>query len=168
VKRAALAALVFLALAGCASHEERPEGIVERWLLALNRGSAGEPGRYAPASVSDAILPDWRDLDPGELDVIEVGSGDRIMDVCDEGSIVPFRVVPLDGDEVRDAACVDTSRIVRLADLSDLPMRVFPSGGGPPVTEDRASPWLIAVGVGLVILLVSEALMRLVRVRHGG
>ena len=162
MKGSVLAALVFIALAGCASQQERPEGIVERWLLALNQGSAGEPGRYAPPSVSDAVLAGWQDLDPGELDVIEVASGDRIVNVCDEGAIFTFRVVPLEGEEVTDAACVDGSRIVRLAGFGDLPVRVFPSGGGPPVTEDRASGWLIAVGIGVLILLVSEALMRLV------
>jgi hypothetical protein len=162
VRRLLVVVVALVALAAC-STSERPEGIVERWLLALNQGPAGEPDRFAPAQVSDAVLPGWEDLGPGELDVIEVGSGDLIMDLCDEGRIVPFRVVPLEGDEVSDAACVRGSRIVRLAGLRDLPARIFPSGGGPAIGEGRASAWPIAVGVGLVILLASEALMRLVR-----
>jgi hypothetical protein len=41
-------------------------------------------------------------------------------------------------------------------------VHVFPSGGGPPVAVDRASGWLVAVGTGILILLASEALVRLV------
>ena len=84
------------------------------------------------------------------------------MNLCDEGRIVPFRVVPLDGEEVSDAACVVGSRIVGLANLTELPVRILPSGGEPAIAEDRASVWMIAVGVGLLILLASEALMRVV------
>jgi hypothetical protein len=65
------AALATLALSACAG-QERPEGIVERWLLALNQGAAGEPDRYAPNAASEEILPGWEHLDPGELDVVEV------------------------------------------------------------------------------------------------
>jgi hypothetical protein len=162
VRRVLAVAFVLLVLSACAS-TERPEGIVERWLLALNQGAAGEPGLYAPAQVSDAVLPGWEELDSGGFDVIEVGNASSIMNVCDEGRIVPFRVVPLDGEEVSDAACVVASRVVRLAEFSDLPARIFPSGGGPAIFEDRTSGWLIAVAIGLGILFLGEGLMRLTR-----
>jgi hypothetical protein len=162
VKRFLVIVLMLVSSTACATETARPEGIVERWLLALNQGSAGEPDHFAPAHVSDSILPGWEELGPGGFDVIEVGSRHRVMNVCDEGLTVPFRAVFLDGAEVSDAACVVGPRIVGLADLGTLPRRMFPSGGGPAIGEDRGSVWLIAVGVGLLILLVSEALMRLV------
>ena len=156
--------LALCALASCAT-QERPEGVVERWLLALNQGSAGEPGRYAPAQVSDAIFPGWEELDPGEFDVIEVGSASLMMNVCDEGQTVPFRVVPLEGDEMSDAACVVGARIVRLAELSGLPARIFPSGGGPAIESGDPLWWVVAAAIGIVILLAGEGAMMLARSR---
>ena len=162
-----MVALVLLALASCSSQEQRPEGVVERWLLALNQGSAGQPGRYAPSEVSEAVLPGWENLDPGEFDVIEVGSSNAIGATC-EGEIVPFRVVPIEGHELRDAACVVRSRIAELTSIRGISGPVFPSEGGPAMAEDLSAPWLIAAGIGLLILLVAEGLMRLVRPRESG
>ena len=88
------------------------------------------------------------------------------MNVCGEERVVPFRVVPLDGEEVSDAACVVGSKITRLAELNDLPTRVFPSGGGPGIAEDRVSDRLIALAIGLALVIVGEGLMRLVRFRR--
>ena len=164
MKRVALAALVLIALAGCASQEERPEGIVERWLLALNQGSAGQPGRYATAEISDTVLPGWDQLDPGEFDVIEVGEADRIEDTCERGMPVLFRVIPLDGQEKVAAACVAGSRVTELIGLGGLQSgAVFPSEGGASITPNQPSDWLLAAGIGLVVLVVAELLMRFVR-----
>jgi hypothetical protein len=45
-------------LAGsCAAQAQRPEGIVERWLVSLNQGAAGRPDLYAPDEVSELVLP---------------------------------------------------------------------------------------------------------------
>ena len=163
-----MAALVLLALASCSSQEQRPEGIVERWLLALNQGSAGQPGRYASAPVSEELLPGWEELDPGEFDAIEVGKADGISNTCEEGGPVLFRVVPLDGEEKVAAACVAGSRVTELIGLGGLQSgAIFPSEGGPGITPEPASIWLIAAGIGLLILLVAEGLMRLVRPESG-
>jgi hypothetical protein len=175
VRRLAVAALVALALANCSSQEQRPEGIVERWLLALNQGSAGQPGRYAPAAVSDAVLPGWQGLDPGELDFIEVGRrhrcGYRGPGDCE--AAVPVRVVTTDGDESRFDAFVGSTeagtegtRIIAIT--GSVAGSQLPSEGGPKITEEAASIWLIAAGIGLLILLVAEGLMRLVRPRESG
>jgi Prokaryotic membrane lipoprotein lipid attachment site len=172
MRRPVLAILALIALAGCSSQQQRPEGIVERWLLALNQGSAGEPGRYAPAEVSNSVLPGWETLDPGELDVIEVA---RALPCTYRGparcrAVVPFRVVSLDGDEIRFDALVGfdpgarhglSTRVFAVAESSVGP--VFPSEGGPTISDDAAMAWLIAAGIGLAILLASEAVMRLVR-----
>jgi hypothetical protein len=106
VKRlVAFAALALALLPACSSGTDRPEGVVERWLISLNQGTAGEPQRFAPDRLSQGLLPGWQDCDPGALDVIEVGRAGlsaaqrhalahalatrlRTFDV----SIVPYRV----------------------------------------------------------------------------
>jgi hypothetical protein len=159
-------ALATLALSTCAG-QERPEGIVERWLLALNQGAAGEPGRYAPNAASEEVLPGWEHLDPGELDVVEVArAGTARADPCAEGtSFVPFRVVRLDGSQLRSAACVAGARVTQLTDRVGSTDHLFPSEGGPPIRDESAGVWGIAIGVGVVIVLVGEALFGVVR-RH--
>jgi hypothetical protein len=111
VKRIAIVSAVVLLLSACAT-TERPEGIFERWLSALNQGSAGEPLRYAYPSVSDAVLPGWRTSDPGAFDVIEVGRARPCTYVgpaaCE--ARVPFRVVSVDGAEMRFDALVGIDR----------------------------------------------------------
>ena len=168
MRRVAAAVLLLLALAGCAD-QTRPEGVVERWLLALNQGSAGEPERFADAAVSEEVLPRWDEREPGELDVIEVASAGGSLDACDEDQLlVPFRVVPLEGEELVAGACVSGSRIVRLTGSTGVPRSVFPSEGGTAVEATTGSAWWAAVGVGLGLALVGEAAMRLVRVREPG
>lgn len=108
MRGAAVAALLFvLAVPACAS-QERPEGIVERWLLALNQGAAGEPDRYAPNATSEQVLPRWEQRQPGELDVVEVARARPAPEECDGGTwTVPLRVVRKDGSELRSIACVE-------------------------------------------------------------
>jgi len=57
-------AFVVLVLPACAS-TERPEGLVERWLVSLNQGAAGRPEEYAADDLSEQILPSFRTADPG-------------------------------------------------------------------------------------------------------
>jgi hypothetical protein len=161
VRRAVIAAaLATLVLSACAG-QERPEGIVERWLLALNQGAAGEPDRYAPNAASEEVLPGWEHLDPGELDVVEVArSSTPRGDPCAEGTFVPFRVVRLDGSQLRSAACVAGTRVTQLTDRVGSTDPSFPSEGGPPIQDERAGVWGIAIGVGVGLVLVGEALMR--------
>jgi hypothetical protein len=94
-------AFVALMLPACAT-ADRPEGIVERWLLSLNHGAAGEPERYAPDDLSEQVLPNWDGLEPGELDVIEVSRGAIVSSLfAGDRYVVPFRVVTIDGEEFR-------------------------------------------------------------------
>lgn len=165
MRRAVIAAaLATVVLSACAGHE-RPEGIVERWLLALNQGAAGEPDRYAPNAASEEVLPGWEHLDPGELDVVEVARASTPRGyTCAEGtSIVPFRVVRLDGSQLRYAACVAGIRVTQLTDRVGSTDPGFPSEGGPPIQDGRAGVWGIAIGVGALLVLVGEALMRVAR-----
>jgi hypothetical protein len=168
-------ALLALLLPGCTS-QERPEGIVERWLLALNQGSAGEPLRYADADVTDALLPEWRSAEPGTFDVIEVGKGAP----CGRGPIgceraVPFRVELVDGGRFRLVAFVirshgtdATRRRVGAMSLHPDETPALPSEGGAPIGTADLSVWLEAVGIGIVVTVAAEALMRLPRRRRAG
>jgi len=174
VRRRVLAAallLLMLMLPGCSS-QERPEGIVERWLLALNQGGAGEPLRYADLDVTNALVPEWRAAEPGTFDVIEVGKGVP----CGRGPIgcetrVPFRVELVDGAQQRlDAFVVsgpppfDTRRRVGALVAPDETL-ALPSEGGAPIGTADVSGWLVAAGIGLTLLITGEGLMRLARGR---
>ena len=164
MKRPALAALMIIALASCASQEQRPEGVVERWLLALNQGAAGRAGRYADPQTSRLILPGYATADPSRLDVIEVGTAERTHCAFD----VPFRVVDVEGHETRMFAVIDlcpTASPTPIAGVERraVPPGVFPSEGGSSFGTDRAVVWSIAVAIGLGILFLAEVVMKLVR-----
>jgi hypothetical protein len=167
---------ILLLLTGCGRSEPRAEGIVERWLLALNQGPAGEPDRYATPVVSRAVLPSHRAADPGELDVIEVGRaracGYRGPMVCE--AQVPFRVVFVGGDEIRSDALVGVhrsesdvvgSRVFAVIDRST--EAELPSEGGPPIAGVDPPGWLAALGAAIALAALSEAAMRLTRRRQG-
>ena len=122
---------MLLMLAACAT-AQRPAGIVERWLLSLNQGSAGRPGVYAPTEVSDQVLPGWRRLDPGQLDEIEVGKSVPVQD----GSIGPFRIITIDGDEDRNISIVWDGRITGLTTSDVIAIRLPPGRR----SRDRVGP----------------------------
>jgi hypothetical protein len=153
---------VLVALAACTG-QERPEGIVERWLLSLNQGAAGRPDAYAPEDVSRQVVPGWDELDPGELDVIEVGRA-----ATGEGGMrqVPFRVVTIDGDELIGLANVDDGRVVGIVTSAQTPIGPLPSEGGPSGLEPvHAAGWLAALAVAGVLIACSWTLMTVVRRR---
>jgi hypothetical protein len=173
VRRAPIAAVVLaLILPACATRE-RPEGIVERWLLALNQGATGEPGSYAGGSISDEVLPDWEELEPGQLDLIEVGAAIPVEDAPPRGHIgevhVPFRVVTVDGTETRGRAVlpqgVRASRVpIDSIEPRAIPPGIFPSENGPPIVETTPAAWFASVLIGAGLAALSWALMGLVRV----
>ena len=163
MRRVLAIAFVLLVLSACAS-TERPEGIVERWLLALNQGAAGRAGRYADPPTSRSILPGYATSDPGRLEIVEVGSAERTACSWE----VPFRVERVDGREIRGVAisqlCPTASaKPIAAIELRDIPDGVFPSDGGSSFGSDRAVVWAIAVALGLGILFLGEGLMRLTR-----
>jgi hypothetical protein len=162
MRRALALGLLALALLTACAGADRPEGVVERWLASLNQGAAGRPELVASDEVSEVVLPDRRDQDPGELDVIEVGHGRPLSANAAE---VPFRVVRLDGTELERTAIVRRGphgwRIERLEPArADLPL---PSEGGPPIAAAGAPWWLGALAVALAFGLGAELLMALVR-----
>jgi hypothetical protein len=167
MKRLLPIVLVLLALSACAT-TARPEGIVERWLLALNQGSAGEPQRYARNEISEQVLLRWRDRDPGQLDAIEVGRADRLQRFAPGiGYDVPFRVAYVEGGELEGWVTVIRVRgSFRVRGLEvDMPLLAgtLPSQGGLPLTSVSTAMWFAAIAVGLGLALAGEASMRLIR-----
>jgi hypothetical protein len=169
MRRTLTVAIIALSLLPACGGTNRPEGVVERWLTSLNQGSAGRPGRYAPAQLSEQILPNWDDREPGELDVIEVGRSTG----AESGTwFVPFRVVPATGIELRSIALVggDQSGLRITALASDVPKEAvdaLPSDGGPAIGGGGLIAWLAAIGVAVLFIVIAAGLMSFVR-RPGG
>ena len=120
----------------------------------MNQGAAGRPDAFARASESERLLPGWRTRDAGTFDVIEVGRGEL------EGTryLVPFRVVTVDGRELRGAAIVADGRVLGFATRPSAPL---PSEGGPPIADADPWAWVAAVAVSLALIAATIGLMRL-------
>ncbi|HZD18444.1 MAG TPA: hypothetical protein VE669_09915 [Actinomycetota bacterium] len=165
--RRAIFALVLLVLAvPTCVRAERPEGIVERWLISLNQGAAGDPGRYADDELSETVLPGWAEREPGAFDVIEVGDA---AERPAGRSLVPFQLRYADGDTVAVA------RAFAVVERRNGPLRIVgfraPPDTGSGVDPDfavrhaQAAPaeaWTGAVGVAVLLILLTLGLMRLV------
>jgi len=170
-RRAALLLLtaITLLVSPACGHTDRPEGVVERWLISLNQGRAGRPDRYAADALNQRILPDWASRDPGDLDLIEVGKGKAVVVPGASASppreyfAVPFRVERLHGPTSSQIAIllkrgVDWN-VVTLRPSSTFPDLRVPSEGGQRVGGASAVLWLAALGVAFVLVVVSMALM---------
>jgi len=153
----ALALAALLVLPSCGG-TDRPEGVVERWLLSLNAGSAGRPGQYAPDALSSRTLPGWAAMNPGQLDVIEVGKGRR---VASGRTLVPYRIKELQQPERFGVAMVDATALgLRISALvPPQPGLRVPSQGGPRVVSATAGLWLASLGIAAVLSLLAVALM---------
>jgi hypothetical protein len=141
----------------CGGGTERPEGLVERWLISLNQGAAGRPDRYADDAVSEQVLPGWRNRDPGALDVIQVGTSSP-----GEGGIaqVPFRIETLDGEATLALANVETGRIAGIV----MPDAVTPPSAWEPGTTPTG--WIVAGLAGIALAALAAGLVLLVRPRR--
>ncbi len=166
-----MGAAVLLALLPACAGTDRPEGVVERWLISLNQGAAGRPGQYAADALSERLLPGWRGRDPGDLTVIEVGKGrlvHRPYGIAKGRSlpryaVVPYRIARASGVGVDGEAVVGATRggwrIVAIG--SREPSLRVPSEGGPELASATAGEWLAGVGIGLGLALGVVALMTL-------
>ena len=155
MKRAIVLACVGLvALAGC-SQPPRPEGVVQRWLVSLNQGSAGRPERWADAGVTSTVAP-WWPAEPDHIDEMDVGAAN--------GGAVPFRIETTDGTVTSGVATVGTRATsdgsepyVASVSLGDVPVEA-PEVGGLSAAELGA-----AAGVGIALVLAAVGVLTLVR-----
>jgi hypothetical protein len=160
-------AVLAMFLLGACGGTDRPEGVVERWLISLNQGKAGEPEKFAPAALSERILPHWETRDPGDLDVIEVGKGRRgdlaFGTFSTETWRVPFRVERASGVSIAGTAVTQKLRVgwrvttLRVGDHSLL----VPSEGGARIGSASAGTWAIAVAISAILMLLVAFVIRL-------
>jgi hypothetical protein len=164
-----VAAVAVVLLASCGG-TDRPEGVVERWLVSLNQGKAGEPDTYAPEHLSQRILPHWETRDPGDLDTIEVGKGRAAQGLAPPGVAaptfieVPLRVERTTGVKIDGLAVVhrnaDGDWRVQSLTLGRSGLRV-PSEGGAAIGGASAVAWLAALGISALLMLLVGFVMRL-------
>jgi hypothetical protein len=182
VRRLAAATFLLggLLLTSC-GHTDRPEGVVERWLISLNQGAAGRPGTYAEARVSEAILPGWERCDPGALNSIEVGRGEQFTAEGVPGhttASVPYRIEYADdiaslcGRTVEPTAPAKGVALVILREpgqnaddwrVDALAPVSLPGSGttaSTPVARASAAVWLIGLTLGLLLCVTVALLMR--------
>jgi len=167
-----LAGVAMILLAACGG-TDRPEGAVENWLIALNQGKAGEPHTYAPADVTNSVLPNWAQCDPGSLDVIEVGT--HAAGKSGE-ALVPYRIEyasDLSSCETTEHATApkEGTAVVRRAEggwrVTSLQTRsttgalLVPSEGGEAIGTAPASAWLAALGISVLLMVLVALLIRL-------
>lgn len=164
MKRLAIVGAVLLVLVPACAARERPEGIVERWLLSLNQGAAGRPGRYAQAGLSQQLVPGWDRLDPGRLDTIEVGAATPAPGASG-ASLVPFRIVDVDGGQVAGVATVGaaTPRRVTAVQINPAPPGLEGASEGSRVEWISARGWLAALGVAAILSSLAVGVVVLVR-----
>ena len=159
--RRSFAVLVALSIVAC-SASERPEGIVERWLTSMNQGEAGAPDRYANDDVTAQVAPTWDMNDPGWIDEIVVGGAEE---GAGGASLVPFRLVPLEGHPISGVATVapraladgSTQPVVAEVSIQEVP----PQEGGWQAGMDTAA-WFLAIAIGALIATVALAVVGLV------
>jgi hypothetical protein len=167
VKRTLFLLVAFALLLPACGDTDRPEGVVERWLISLNQGKAGEPGKYAPDELSQRILPNWQRRDPGDLDVIEVGRGDTASSPehrlpPGRRYLVPYRVTRLDGQEMKGVVELVSPHaepwLVEELLPADPRLRV-PSQGGRRIGGASIAVWLAGLGIAGLLILAAAALM---------
>jgi hypothetical protein len=133
-----------VALVAC-DQAPRPEGVVQRWLVSLNQGSAGRPERWADGGVTAAVAP-WWPAEPDHIDAMDVGAA--------SGADVPFRIETTDGVITTGVATVssrDTGNgqepYVASVRLGDVPVVPHDPGG----LSAREIGLAIAVAIGLAL-----------------
>ncbi len=158
----AAAGLALFLLTACGG-TDRPEGVVERWLISLNQGRAAEPQKYASADATNSVLPGWQHCDPSALDVIEVGKGRIDPSDLDRGpgrhsAYVPYRIKYSD-DLILFTGPGGGWRIAGLS-----PGRgglKVPSEGGAPIGSAPLASWLLTLGASAGLMLLVGLLIRL-------
>jgi len=163
---AALAVVAMLAVPACAS-DERPEGVVERWLASVDQAEAGRPERWTVRPLlTDDFFPEI--TEPGAFDEIRVGDAQQV------GTPKPGYRVPFSGTLVVGGRVIafwgyaivregpDGLRIARFATPPGFP----PTGAQDAFTASTrettpVGAWVIALVVAAALVGVEVLLMRL-------
>lgn len=159
----ALLALAAVA-ASCSTSDQRPEGIVERWIVSMNQGVAGEPWRWADDDATARVSPTWDTNEPGSIDSFSLGSARAEGD----GFVVPFTLERTDGRVASgDAVVAWRSLEGEASELVVEQVRLgVPTGETGRWQEAApAAAWPIALLTGVVPTGVSVADVRQVRKR---
>ena len=159
VRLVAIALLVVLP--GCGTETERPEGIVERWIVSMNQGPAGEPWRWADDQASSETSPTWDTDEPGAIDAFSVGPATAEND----GFVVPFRIERLDGSVTAGEA------VLKHREIADAPSQLVVMevrhgkqvaiAGGWWQGSASSGAWLLAIAVAVTLTLLGVLLVRL-------
>ena len=108
-------------------------------------------------------MPGWDRLDPGRLDTIEVGEAAPAAGTSG-ASLVPFRIVDVDGGQVAGVATVGatTPRRVTAVEIDPAPPGLGVVGGST-VERISARGWLAALGVAALLSSLAVGVVVLVR-----
>jgi hypothetical protein len=174
----ALAIVVFLVAAGvhlAGGVVRRPEGAAERFLQRASRQSAKDRAgatTYGPAALATSLIQFTRKkTDDDFLRRIEVGRATR--DETGEVARVPARTVR---NDVAKTVERFTLLVVRQpgaaprgwkvsARVARAPGEAVPSEGGAEPASAPLTTWLLALGVGVLITVGSELLLRRIGAR---
>jgi hypothetical protein len=175
MRRGAIAGLLLVVVLSACSSNDRPEGVVERWLLSLNQGVAGTPDRYggqAAVEAANTIVPDWRARDPGSFDRIEVDGNPAwakgMIPPMQPLREVPFRIETTDGRVIQGVVdvtpCGSGSApgarwCVVNAGLGGVTLQV----GSTWSTGVDPAGWAWALGTAVVLTLLAVGLVLAVR-----
>jgi hypothetical protein len=166
---AVVVAAVVIGIRVAGSVVRRPEGAAERFLQAASRRSAKDratASRYGDPRLARQLI-DFERKDRNEdfFHRIEIARSTKEQGVAS----VPFRVERNDRAGTKRSGYVTVEqrpgrsprgwRVVGIAS-ADLSAVRFPSDGGPKPAGVPGTTWLIALGLGLVFTLGSEALLR--------
>ncbi len=157
-------AILALTVAACATTDQRPEGIVERWIVSMNQGPAGEPWRWADDYATSEVSPTWDTDEPGAIDSFSLGAARAEGDAY----VVAFTLERLDGRVVSGDAVVAWRS---LPDETTEPVVIEVRLGeptGPTGRWEEGSPtvaWAIALALALVLASISVLGVRLVERR---
>jgi hypothetical protein len=161
MRQLAVLPVLLLSLVAC-SQQERPEGVVERWLVSLNQGPAGEPGLWAEERATREVTSWFDNSEPGQLDSIVIG---QVFNVTDGGRLVQFSITTIDGETRSGEALLvhrsgeeGSTRIITAANPTDA--AVTSSGWSGNASTGS---WLLALLLGAALAAAAVGLVMLVK-----
>lgn len=169
VLRLALAVVAVSSFGACAKSEQRPSGVAEKWLQEVsNQGRSGlrdeatsRAAELGDEAAADELVPAEPEEDERYFSDLEVGRAR----VDGDTALVPFRLtVRVGGGDTEER--VGALSLARTGDgwrVTEVGQRVsgldVPSDGGPLPARARASHWIAALLLGVVLTAVCIVLV---------